>query len=226
MLDSTPHLAALHFAGSSVSWLELVAFAFALGGVVLTARVSPWGWPPTLVASALYGWLFFEHRLYGDAALQLFFIAVSIWGWRAWLRPLQATDSQTPPGQIPPGEAPPGHAPLRQNPLGVRSLSPTTRTRLLIALGSAWLATGLVLSRFTDTDVAWLDAALTAGSVVAQVLLARRYREAWALWVGVNAIAVALFAIKSLWLTVILYALLLALSVLGWRHWRRLASEG
>lgn len=205
MLDS-----ALPFAGTSVSWLELVAFAFALAGVVLTARVSPWGWPPTMVASALYGWLFFEHRLYGDAALQLFFIAVSIWGWRAWLRPPQTPDGQSPSGG---------------NRLGVSSLSGPARLRLSIALGAAWLATGAVLSRFTDTDVAWLDAAPTAGSLFAQVLLARRYREAWALWVGVNAIAVALFAIKSLWLTAILYALLLALSVLGWRHWQRLASQ-
>lgn len=226
MLDSAPHLAApylaavhlaaLHIAGTSVSWLELVAFAFALGGVVLTARVSPWGWPPTVVASALYGWLFLEHRLYGDAALQLFFIAVSIWGWRAWLRPSLATDGQAPLGQTP----------LSRAPLSVSSLSRTALTRLLIALGATWLATGLVLSRFTDTDVAWLDAALTAGSLFAQVLLARRYREAWALWIGVNTIAVALFAIKSLWPTAILYAILLALSVLGWRHWRRLASQG
>jgi nicotinamide mononucleotide transporter len=205
MLDS-----ALPFAGTSVSWLELVAFAFALAGVVLTARVSPWGWPPTMVASALYGWLFFEHRLYGDAALQLFFIAVSIWGWRAWLRPPQTPDGQSPSGG---------------NRLGVRSLSRPARLRLSIALGAAWLATGAVLSRFTDTDVAWLDAAPTAGSLFAQVLLARRYREAWALWIGVNAIALALFAIKSLWLTAILYVLLLALSVLGWRHWQRLASQ-
>jgi nicotinamide mononucleotide transporter len=195
MLDS-----ALPFAGTSVSWLELVAFAFALAGVVLTARVSPWGWPPTMVASALYG----------DAALQLFFIAVSIWGWRAWLRPLPTPDDKRPSGQIP---------------LSVRSLSRPARLRLSIALGAAWLATGTVLSRFTDTDVAWLDAAPTAGSLFAQVLLARRYREAWALWIGVNAIALALFAIKSLWLTAILYALLLALSVLGWRHWQRLASQ-
>lgn len=205
MLDS-----ALFFAGTSVSWLELVAFAFALAGVVLTARVSPWGWPPTMVASALYGWLFFEHRLYGDAALQIFFIAVSIWGWRAWLRPLPTPDDERPSGQIP---------------LSVHSLSRPARLRLSIALGATWLATGTVLSRFTDTDVAWLDAAPTAGSLFAQVLLARRYREAWALWIGVNAIALALFAIKSLWLTAILYALLLALSVLGWRHWQRLASQ-
>lgn len=200
MLDS-----ALHFAGTSVSWLELLAFGFALGGVVLTARVSPWGWPPTIVASVLYGWLFFENKLYGDAALQGFFIVVSIWGWWTWLNP---------PAQV--------DRPTR---LEIRRVSRPALMRVLMALAAAWLATGFLLSRLTDTDVAWLDAALTAGSLFAQVLLARRYREAWALWIGVNSIALALFAIKSLWLTVILYALLLALSVAGWRHWRRLAGE-
>lgn len=201
MLDS-----ALHFAGTSVSWLELLAFGFALGGVVLTARVSTWGWPPTIIASVLYGWLFFENKLYGDAALQGFFIVVSIWGWWSWLKLAPQVDRPTR--------------------LEIRSLSRFARMRVLMALAAAWLATGFLLSRLTDTDVAWLDAALTAGSLFAQVLLARRYREAWALWIGVNSIALALFAIKSLWLTVILYALLLGLSVAGWRHWRRLASEG
>jgi len=201
MLDS-----ALHFADTSVSWLELLAFGFALGGVVLTARVSPWGWPPTIVASVLYGWLFFENKLYGDAALQGFFIVVSIWGWWTWLKPPTQADRPTR--------------------LEIRSLSRPALTRVLMALAAAWLATGFLLSRLTDTDVAWLDAALTAGSLFAQVLLARRYREAWALWIGVNSIAITLFAIKSLWLTAILYALLLGLSVAGWRHWRRLAREG
>ena len=186
MLDS-----ALHFAGTSVSWLELLAFIFALVGVMLTARVSPWGWPPTIVASVLYGWLFFENKLYGDAALQGFFIVVSIWGWWTWLKPPTQADRPTR--------------------LEIRSLSRPALTRVLMALAAAWLATGFLLSRLTDTDVAWLDAALTAGSLFAQVLLARRYREAWALWIGVNSIAIALFAIKSLWLTAILYALLLGL---------------
>ena len=199
MLDS-----ALHFAGTSVSWLELLAFIFALVGVMLTARVSPWGWPPTIVASVLYGWLFFENRLYGDAALQGFFIVVSIWAWWAWLKPPAPVDRATG--------------------LEIRRLSRTALMRVLTALAASWLATGFLLLRLTDTDAAWLDAALTAGSLFAQVLLARRYREAWALWIGVNSIAIALFAIKSLWLTVILYALLLALSVAGWRHWRRLAG--
>ena len=58
MLDT-----AFDIAGHTISRLELLAFALALAGVALTARVSVWGWPPTIAASALYGWLFYEHRL-------------------------------------------------------------------------------------------------------------------------------------------------------------------
>jgi nicotinamide mononucleotide transporter len=43
-------------------------------------------------------------------------------------------------------------------------------------------------------------------------------------WIGVNAVAIALFVTKALWLTALLYAVLLVLSVAGWRHWRRLAA--
>jgi nicotinamide mononucleotide transporter len=48
--------------------------------------------------------------------------------------------------------------------------------------------------------------------------------ENWPVWVGVNVVSVALFATKGLWLTTLLYAVFVVLSVLGWRAWRRLAA--
>jgi nicotinamide mononucleotide transporter len=36
----------------------------------------------------------------------------------------------------------------------------------------------------------------------------------------VNTVSVGLFAYKGLWLTVILYTIFIALSVVGWRAWR------
>ena len=38
-----------------------------------------------------------------------------------------------------------------------------------------------------------------------------------------NLVSVVLFAVKGLWLTVLLYAIFAVLSVVGWRAWRRLA---
>ena len=193
---------ALEFAGVSISWLEIAAFVTALAGVALTALERSTGWLLSVVSSALYAWLFFEARLYGDSALQLYFIAISVWGWQLWRR-------GTGPSQTAPA---------------IHRLDTRTRWRLIVVLLAAWLAVGLLLSRFTDTDVPWFDAAPTVGSIVAQALLARKALEAWHLWIVVNAIAVALFAWKSLWLTAILYTLLLALAVAGLLRWRRLCA--
>ena len=64
----------------------------------------------------------------------------------------------------------------------------------------------------------------TTASIAGQWLLGRKYVQNWPAWLVVNAASVALFAYKGLWLTVLLYTLFLAMSVAGWRQWRRLAA--
>jgi nicotinamide mononucleotide transporter len=182
------------------TWLELVAFVLAIAMVVFNMRVNPLGWPLAIVSSALYFFLFWNSKLYGDASLQVFFVVVAFWGWWQWLR----------------GTADDGSA------LQVRELGPRQRWYLLAALTVAWPATGLFLKNFTDTDVPWWDAFPTAASVVGQWLLGRKYVENWLAWFVVNVVSVALFAYKGLWLTVILYSVFVVMSMFGWRAWRRL----
>ena len=187
--------------GSPVTWLEIVAFALAVWMVVCNMRVNPLAWPLAIASSLLYGVLFADSRLYGEAALQGLFIAVAAWGWHQWLRGTQAD-----------GQA-----------LRVRWLAPRARWSVLAATLAAWPSLGLLLDRVTDTDVPYFDAFPTAGSVAGQWLLGRKYVENWPAWVVVNVVSVALFAWKGLWLTVLLYALFTAMAVAGWREWRRLA---
>ena len=92
---------------------------------------------------------------------------------------------------------------------------------MLAACALLWPATGLFLKTFTDTDVPWWDAFPTALSVVGQFLLGRKFIENWAVWIVVNVVSVGLFAYKGLWLTVALYTVFIALSVVGWREWKR-----
>jgi nicotinamide mononucleotide transporter len=189
--------------GSDVSWLEGLAFVLAVAMVVLNIRVNPLGWPLAIASSLLYFALFWNSRLYGDASLQIFFVAVAGWGWWQWLR-----------GTLSDGSA-----------LRVRELGPRGRWLTLAAMAVAWPATGWFLRRFTDTDVPWWDAFPTAGSVVGQWLLGRQYVENWPAWVIVNAVSVGLFAYKGLWLTVLLYAVFIAMSFAGWHAWLKLALQ-
>jgi nicotinamide mononucleotide transporter len=188
--------------GTPVTWLEVVAFVLSLWMVGCNMRVHWFAWPLAIVASALYALLFVASRLYGEASLQVFFAVVGAWGWWQWVR---GHDAQ-------------GHA------LVVHRMSRRLATGTALATLAAWPLLGLLLRRYTDSDVPWLDGLSTAGSIAGQFLLGRKFLENWAVWLAVNVFSVVLFAVKGLWLTVILYAIFAVLSVAGWRAWR--AIEG
>ncbi len=188
--------------GSPVSGLEVVAFVAALVMVGANLRVHPVAWPLAIFSSAAYAVLFAQSKLYGEAALQLMFIALALWGWWQWLRGTSADGSN----------------------LRVHRLSKRQRWQALAATLLAWPLLGLLLARATDSDVPYLDALPTVASVTGQILLGRKLVENWPTWVAVNVISVALFAYKALWLTALLYGLFALLALWGWRLWQRLAQ--
>ena len=206
---SPPWLAALlaplfSVGGSPVTAIELLACVLSVAMVLCNLAVNPTGWPLAIAASALYALLFAHSRLYGEAALQLFFILVSFWGWWQWLHSAGANG-----------------APLRVHRLGTRA-----RWGAALLTLAAWPLLGRLLARITDTDVPYLDALPTVGSVTGQLLLGRKLVENWPVWLAVNVWSVGLFAYKGLWLTMALYALFAALSVAGWRAWLGILAAG
>ena len=196
-------LPAFSWTGTPFTWLELVATVLAIWMVVCNQRVNPLGWPLAIVSSLLYGLLFVHSKLYGEAALQVVFIVLGGWGWWQWLR-----------GRGAHGE-----------PLQVRQLSPRQR---VIALGvtlAGWPLLGALLARVTDSDLPYLDALPTVGSLVGQYLLGRKWLDNWPAWVAVNAFSLVLFATKGLWLTVAVYAVFLVMALEGWRAWAALLPK-
>lgn len=187
--------------GVPVSQLEGMAFVLSLLMVWLNFKVNAWAWPLAIVSSVLYGVLFARSRLYGEASLQLVFVVVSVWGWWQWLR---GVDGQA-------------HS------LSVRQLASRGRLKAVLTCLALWPLTGALLTHITDSDVPYLDALPTAGSLIGQWLLGRKWVDNWPCWLIVNVISMGLFAYKQLWLTVILYGIFAALSVQGWREWRQMA---
>ena len=107
----------------------------------------------------------------------------------------------------------------------VRHLSAAQRLPVVAAGFVLWPAIGWFLDTNTDTDVPYWDAFPTAFSLVGQWLLGRKYVENWPMWIVVNVVSVALFAYKGYYLTVLLYAIFIVLSVVGWKAWRTQVSH-
>ena len=185
--------------GSPISWLELVAFVLAIWMVVCNMRVQVLAWPLALTSSLLYFLLFWSGKLYGEASLQLLFAALALWGWWQWLR-----------GRTAEGDT-----------LHVRTLGPRGRVTALLVTLAAWPLLGLFLQHRTDSPLPYWDALPTVASITGQWLLGRKYQENWPVWVIVNLVSIGLFALKGYWLTVVLYAVFVPMSVAGWRAWQR-----
>ena len=184
--------------GAPVTWIEIVAFVVSLWMVGCEMRVHPLAWPLAMLSSLAYALVFADSKLYAEGSLQLFFVAMSLWGWWQWLR----------------GRGDDGAA------LVVHALTPRKAATALVATLLSWPLVAWLLIRYTDSTVPWLDALPTVGSVLGTWLMGRKFIESWWTWIAVNAFSIALFGYKQLWLTVILYALFTLLSVAGLRSWR------
>jgi nicotinamide mononucleotide transporter len=184
--------------GFSATLLEIVSFVLAVITVWLNIRQTHWTWLFAILSSATYGVVFIESRLYGDAGLQLVFILVSIWGWSQWL-----------------------HGGAGHHALQVSRLSTLERWLCMLAWLAGFGLLSLFLRRYTDTDVPHIDGFLTAGSLLGQFLLSRKKLENWQVWIAVDVLYIGLYIHKNLMLTALLYALFVAMAVIGLRAWRQ-----
>ena len=182
--------------------LELVSFALALCMVLLNIRQSPWAWLFSIISAATYAVVFYNSKIYGDMSLQFFFIAVSLWGWYQWL-----------------------FGGTTHHGIQVSRMAP----RSWLYSAAAWLVgfftIAAFLRMFTDTDVPHIDAFLTAGSLVGQILLSRKKLENWYAWIVIDLIYIALYLHKNLYLTALLFAIFAVLAVVGLRAWEKSLRE-
>ena len=66
--------------------LEVSASLLLLVNIALVARRSIWNYPFGLAAVSLYGVLFLQTKLYSDMLLQVFYVALNLYGWMNWSR--------------------------------------------------------------------------------------------------------------------------------------------
>jgi nicotinamide mononucleotide transporter len=188
-------LAELAKVWAGVSPVEAVAAVLGLAYLVLVIRQRREAWLAALASTALYLLVFYRARLYMQAALQVYYLAIAFYGWYAWRRQ---------PGGA---ELPVSRASWRVQAAGLAGIA------LASGASAAWLA------RETGSAEPFLDSLTTWASVFTTWLVARKKIENWAWWLVVDALTVVLCWRGRLYPSMILYGLYLGLVLLGWRSW-------
>lgn len=195
LLQSFWELIASQF--SATTWLEWLGTLSGFACVYLAAREHIWNWPVAIISSLAYAVLFYEFKLYGDAGLQIYFVATSFYGWYFWINKKQAHEKP------------------------IVSLNNTELIKVALSSFLLTLLLGWFLDNYTDTNVPYADGFCTALSFVAQFLMTRKVLQNWVLWIIVDICYVPLYLYKNLALTAILYTLFLALAIMGYLQWRK-----
>lgn len=195
--------------GYRMSLLELLATLTGLAAVWLAARSNILTWLFALVNAVLFFILFYQVNLYSAMALQVFFFCNAIYGWYNWRRHEGGEKK---------------HVTMLIHKQRVLWLA-------LIILGA--MALGTVMSRIhiwlpdlfpEKATFVYTDAMIAVMSIVASLLLAKLKLENWILWIFVNLMSVAMYAMKGVMLVSVQYIIFLFMATYGLIEWRRKVS--
>lgn len=197
--------ARLHVLGSEILWREIVGNVFGFASAVGGMRRQVWAWPVGIIGNVLLFTVFLggvfatpqAKDLYGQAGRQVFFLAVSVYGWWRWHR-----NAETGPA--------------------VRPRWATGAERLrLAALAAVGIAVCYVVLDALDSWGPLADAWILVGSLLATYSMARGYVEFWLVWIAVDLVGVPLLLRAGFYPSALLYGAYGVFCVVGFLAWRR-----
>ena len=176
---------------------EILATLAGIVYVVLAARRNRLCWIAGAFGSALFGVVAGMRALPMQAALQVFYVFMSVYGWMSWTR--SAGEGELPVGLWPIGW----------------HLCAALALIVLTGISAHLLA--------SETNAAWplLDSLTTWFSLFATWLAARAKLENWLYWIVIDGVLVFLFYVQDLPFLAFLNVMFIVIAAAGFVGWRR-----
>ena len=166
-------------------------------------------WVVGFLTSLVYVFVFFFSKIYADMGLNIYYVAISIYGFWQWTRRREVETAQN-------GEAAPS-----QEAILYRNMTPLLFAGICSAILALFALLYYFLHYFTDSPIPAGDGFTTAVGIVATWMLARRIIEHWIFWVIVNFVSVYLYYLRGLYPTMFLYICYAILAIVGYFTWKK-----
>ena len=188
------------------SWYGIVAGIAGCISVVLTAKGRWMMYPIGFIQNFTYTVLAFQNMFYGEVIEQVFYIVTMIWGMAAWARNMHTNED--------------GTQDVNTRKFG---LAEWLFTIVGVAIGT-WLF-GRVLVALGAAQP-YTDAATNVMALFAQILMVKRYREQWVLWLLIDVFCIKMWWVAGNWSMVAMYVAWTANCIYGWYNWTKLNKRG
>ena len=192
--------------------VEICAVLLALAYVILAIQQRRICWLAAIASALLYIHIFWQVALYLEAVLQIFYIAMAVYGWSAWGRQLRDENSHHQ-----------SHDQAHDQAHDQSHIQIWTGQQHLVActtIVSLSLILGWGMQTWTDAALPFFDAATTVSALLATWMVTQKLLENWLYWIAINVVSIGLYLSRDLSLTAALFAGYVILSMIGYRTWR------
>jgi nicotinamide mononucleotide transporter len=191
----------LHYYWQLPHW-ELIAVFTALLYVVLAAKENIWCWPAALISTMIYTVIFYDVFLWMDSLLQVYYLAMAVYGWFCWRKVSTSRDTK------------------KGTQLKIQSWSLILHVKVVIILTGISFSVGWLMDSYTPTDFPYIDSATTVFAVFATYLVTKKVLENWLYWIVIDAVSIYLYIEKGLLPTAVLFGLYVVLASYGYIKWQ------
>ena len=183
-------------------FIEALAVLFAVTYLLLAVKQDVKCWFAAIISSTLYFFIMYKAGLYMEAWLQIFYIIMAFYGIQQWT----VTNNN-------------------QSKFIVRSWRWNTHFWVIAIIIILAIITGLLLEKFTNAALPFLDGLTTWGAIITTYMVAKRLLENWIYWFVIDMISIYLFLSRELFLTAILFCIYLVIIFFGYRSWIKIRDE-
>lgn len=183
-----------------MSLWELAAVILAVAYLLLAMKESLWCWYAAFISTAIYTVLFWDASLLMESGLQIYYLAMAVFGWYQWRR---KTNCETKPN------------------LQIHAWSMNQHASAIALVIALSLVSGYLLSHHTEAAWPFVDSFTTWGSVVTTYMVTRKVLENWLYWLVIDTISIFLYWDRELHLTALLFVVYLVICIFGYSQWRR-----
>ena len=191
---------ALNAAQSMSPW-EVTAVVFALAYVLLAVKENVLCWLFAFLSTAIYTALFWNVSLLMESALNVYYMAMAVYGWYQWTRGGSNGDDQP-------------HA------LAVQTMSFNQHALVIGAIVVFSLVSGYLLTEHSSAARPYVDSFTTWASVVTTYLVARKFLQNWLYWIVIDTVSIFLYIDRGLNLTALLFVAYVVIAMAGYIKWR------
>ena len=166
-------------------------------------------WVVGFLTSLVYVFVFFFSKIYADMGLNIYYVAISIYGFWQWTRKKAINEGKT------------NQSTSANEAILYRNMTFPLFAGIALAILAIYALLYYILHNFTDSPIPAGDAFTNDVGIVATWMLARRIIEHWIFWIIVNCVSVYLYYLRGLYPTMFLYICYAILAAVGLYTWKK-----